>query len=1248
MKKLFIILIFIISTALYSFSQELPFIVDFSGFNGTNLNEVYPGWYEAAGTTPSGSSSGWYASDEIYDLAAGVSLNSNTHDEWIISPEFNATANTKISFEAAVTVAYNEPLDGFLGYDDSLSVMVSADGSPFSSVFTIKSDNQPGFEMQHFDVDLGQFAGQQIQVGFFATDGNMETGYCACHIDNITIKHASQEDAMAFELLSPSVNSCYSDNEAIVVAIKNDGYENIHSVPVKVKLRGDFIQNIYGVYDGMIEPGDTGVFQVGQIDMSATGDYSFNLQTELINDGCSFNDTLNNLLIKKPGVQPLPSLLLDFTDFYDNNLSEIYPGWHEARGEDFPTVAMNTDWQANNNLGDRAANVYFINIGTRDWIISPMYEATSSTTLTFDAGIEYDEGIQMGSDDKLAIMVSEDCGESWQEVYALDNSSGLSNSFQPFEVSLEDFDSQNIKIAFYATTGDEMDPEKFFIHIDNVKLENYYDEDAGVTALVTPANVCTFSNDEVITATVKNFGLNSISNFEIGYQVNGQAVVTETLTNSIAPGSSFDYAFNQHADLSGQNQHNISVWTFLSDDGDQTNDTLNTTVELSSFNLATDGTFTMGFEDDESFSNWAIDNANNDSKTWELNTDGQYAHNGVNSYWYSSNGTSVPSDDWLISPCFNLQAGETYYISFYYRNRATVYPEKLKLSLGSAQSGSGMTQILVDLGTIDNSTYLQADTTFTVSSSGEYYFGWHAYGDPDQFACHVDDIEIRQIFNNDLAVERIAIPRQYQTGSCALQNGDTAIVKVVNYGNTTETSIPMALRINNGAPITQTFSSSIAPGDSEEFILDDNIDIIPSESYDIKAWTELSSDLNYANDTTVMNDFVLNNYNTSFEPGEDLTGWTTENVSSPSEQWQLVDGADYANSGNYSYGIRTDQENNNDWLYSPCMRLEAGKCYSISFYYRSRYSTEYLDVHLGSSPAHAAMTDTLVVLDGFNSNSYLYEETQFSVDEDGDYYFGWHTHQGSSGRYWIYIDDVSIYENENSPSASFSYNILDKEVAFFSDSENITDFNWDFGDGANSTEENPFHTYQENGTYTVTLTASNGCGQVTNSDDVTIDCSISGDFTFTVDKNVVQFTSTSDGTGFLWDFDDGNYASDENPLHTFSEIGTYNVVFYPINVCGYDSIAHEVEITEIGIKDVSEQHIFVYPNPAKEKIMIKVPGKASTHISLYNAQGVLIKQKQSKSQTHVKEMSLKGLSKGVYFLVIKMNERVYHKKITKL
>ena len=39
-----------------------------------------------------------------------------------------------------------------------------------------------------------------------------------------------------------------------------------------------------------------------------------------------------------------------------------------------------------------------------------------------------------------------------------------------------------------------------------------------------------------------------------------------------------------------------------------------------------------------------------------------------------------------------------------------------------------------------------------------------------------------------------------------------------------------------------------------------------------------------------------------------------------------------------------------------------------------------------------------------------------------------------------------------------------------------TSWLWDFGDGETSTEENPEHTYNEAGIYTVTLTATNGGG----------------------------------------------------------------------------------------------------------------------------------------------------------------------------
>jgi PGF-pre-PGF domain-containing protein len=49
-------------------------------------------------------------------------------------------------------------------------------------------------------------------------------------------------------------------------------------------------------------------------------------------------------------------------------------------------------------------------------------------------------------------------------------------------------------------------------------------------------------------------------------------------------------------------------------------------------------------------------------------------------------------------------------------------------------------------------------------------------------------------------------------------------------------------------------------------------------------------------------------------------------------------------------------------------------------------------------------------------------------------------------------------------------------VQFTDISQNENGWNWDFGDGNNSTEQNPVHTYYTTGTYTVTLTATNENG----------------------------------------------------------------------------------------------------------------------------------------------------------------------------
>ncbi|ODV48888.1 PGF-CTERM protein/PGF-pre-PGF domain-containing protein/methanogen extracellular protein (TIGR04279 family) [Methanohalophilus euhalobius] len=44
------------------------------------------------------------------------------------------------------------------------------------------------------------------------------------------------------------------------------------------------------------------------------------------------------------------------------------------------------------------------------------------------------------------------------------------------------------------------------------------------------------------------------------------------------------------------------------------------------------------------------------------------------------------------------------------------------------------------------------------------------------------------------------------------------------------------------------------------------------------------------------------------------------------------------------------------------------------------------------------------------------------------------------------------------------------EVTFTAEADNVDSWQWDFGDGSTSTEQNPTHTYEEPGTYTVVLT----------------------------------------------------------------------------------------------------------------------------------------------------------------------------------
>ncbi len=160
---------------------------------------------------------------------------------------------------------------------------------------------------------------------------------------------------------------------------------------------------------------------------------------------------------------------------------------------------------------------------------------------------------------------------------------------------------------------------------------------------------------------------------------------------------------------------------------------------------------------------------------------------------------------------------------------------------------------------------------------------------------------------------------------------------------------------------------------------------------------------------------------------------------------------------------------------------------------------------------------------------------------------------------------------------------------------NPTSWSWDFGDGGTSTVQNPTHTYQNAGTYTVTLTATNDCGSDTETkvDYITVqECQppvadfegspLSGDAPLTV-----SFTdlSTNNPTGWDWDFGDGGTSTAQNPSHTYQNAGTYTVTLTASNSCGSDTKTKTdyITVTEppqdimyVQSIDVTRQTLFNY------------------------------------------------------------------------
>jgi subtilisin-like proprotein convertase family protein len=98
--------------------------------------------------------------------------------------------------------------------------------------------------------------------------------------------------------------------------------------------------------------------------------------------------------------------------------------------------------------------------------------------------------------------------------------------------------------------------------------------DIGVISIDSPISGL-LTNTETITVTIRNFGVNTVSGFDVNYQIDNGSVISETYTGSIESSTSAQYTFTATADLSTEGQvYSITSSAILNDDEDLSNDTI--------------------------------------------------------------------------------------------------------------------------------------------------------------------------------------------------------------------------------------------------------------------------------------------------------------------------------------------------------------------------------------------------------------------------------------------------------------------------------------------------------------------------------------------------------------------------------------------------------------------------------------------------------------------------------------------------
>lgn len=260
------------------------------------------------------------------------------------------------------------------------------------------------------------------------------------------------------------------------------------------------------------------------------------------------------------------------------------------------------------------------------------------------------------------------------------------------------------------------------------------------------------------------------------------------------------------------------------------------------------------------------------------------------------------------------------------------------------------------------------------------------------------------------------------------------------------------------------------------------------------------------------------------------------------------------------------------------------------------------------------------------------------------------------------------------PDAAFTYSINGQAVNFAAKMDSTVLYKWKFGNNDSADTRLVTYNYPTPGVYNACLQVTSTFGCFSKSCvKLTVPCMASfsktGDTAQKFKVFLVNNSSNTTSTTYLWDFGDGGTSTQRTPTHRYSNFGKY-IVCLTIkdtgctstfcDTIGMDSTGKLLKAGSFELVVIDKtasigsnkpkSDFTVYPNPTNGKLTVDI-GNSTTHyetLEVVDAVGKVCKKIPLESGNNLLELDLQHLKPGLYFIRLSNGEQWSWVRVSKM